>query len=135
MELSGRTKDAGLRSVKMRASLGGCHISGAERIVAADQVPKVVASLAGRAMSHERGVPDFVNIKVELTGDVVQLKALPVSTVSVATPEEGWRAVRETLAEAGVPNVPEIASMFAQTYSMRGAMLLDAILGKEDNDV
>ena len=126
MELSGRKNDAGLRSVKMRASLGGCHISGAERIVAADQVPKVVASLAGRAMSHERGVPDFVNIKVELTGDVVQLKALPVSTVSVATPEEGWRAVRETLAEAGVPNVPEIASMFAQTYSMRGAMLLDA---------
>lgn len=113
-------------SVKMRASLGGCHISGAERIVEPRAVPSVVASLAERAMSHERGMPDFVNIKIETPRDVIRLDALPVSTVSVSSADEGWKVVDESLREAGFTRSQEIRSLFAETYSMRGAMLLDA---------
>ena len=56
---------AALSCVKMRASLGGAHISGAERIVATDDVPAVMAALYRRAAAHERGCPDAINIKVE----------------------------------------------------------------------
>ena len=52
-------------SVKMRASTGGKHVSGAERIVSPKDISPTVAALARRALSHERGVPDSINIKVE----------------------------------------------------------------------
>ena len=115
-----------LKCVKMRASLHGTHISGAERIVSARDVSRVVASLADRALSHEKGSPDFVNIKVESCGEPRRIPALPVSTETVSTPEEGWRRVDELLREAGFAHSDEIRSLFRETYSMRGAMLLDA---------
>ena len=115
-----------LKCVKMRASLGGAHISGAERIVAARDVSRVVSSLASRALSHEKGSPDFVNIKVESCGEPRRIPALAVSTETVSTPDEGWRRVDELLREAGFSRTDEIRSLFRETYSMRGAMLLDA---------
>jgi len=116
----------GLSCVKMRASLDGSHISGAERIVARRDVPKTVASLVSRALSHEKGSPDFINVKVEPGGEPVTLRALPVSTDVVSTPEEGWRRVDELLRDAGFSRTAEIRDLFRETYSMRGAMLLDA---------
>ena len=115
-----------LKCVKMRASLGGAHISGAERIVAARDVSRVVSSLASRALSHEKGSPDFVNIKVESCREPRRIPALAVSTETVSTPDEGWRRVDELLREAGFSRTDEIRSLFRETYSMRGAMLLDA---------
>ena len=51
-----------LMSIKMRASLEGRHISGAERIVEPHLVPSVSSELATRALRHEKGVPDSINI-------------------------------------------------------------------------
>lgn len=116
----------GLRCVKMRASLGGAHISGAERIVPAADVAKIVASLSSRALTHEKGTPDFVNIKVEACPEPMRVPALKVATETVSTPEEGWRRVDELLREAGFSRTDEIRDLFRETYSMRGAMLLDA---------
>ena len=116
----------GLRCVKMRASLGGAHISGAERIVPATDVAKIVASLSSRALTHEKGTPDFVNIKVEACPEPMRVSALKVATETVSTPEEGWRRVDELLREAGFSRTDEIRDLFRETYSMRGAMLLDA---------
>lgn len=114
-----------LSCVKMRASLGGEHISGAERIVPLAKAPKVVASLVSRALSHERGKPDFINLKVEKCDEPLMMKALGVATERVDTPEEGWRRVDELLREAGFGRTNEIRGLFRETYSMRGAMLLD----------
>ena len=66
--------------VKMRASLGGAHLSGAERIVSARRVVSTLAALARRALGHERGVPDSINLKVEAQCDILRIKALPVIT-------------------------------------------------------
>ena len=115
-----------LSCVKMRASLDGAHISGAERIVAARDVPKTVASLVSRALSHEKGSPDFINVKVEASGDPRRIPALKVVTETVSTPEEGWHRVDELLRDAGFSRTAEIRALFRETYSMRGAMLLDA---------
>ena len=112
--------------MKMRASAGDAHVSGAERIVSGGDVPKVVAALARRALAHEKGAPDFINLKVEAAGEPLRIPALKVATEVVASPEEGWRKVAELLASAGFARVAEIRELFRETYSMRGAMLLDA---------
>ena len=68
-------------SVKMRAARGGEHISGAEKIVPAPSVPKVASVLVERALTHAKGVPDFVNLKVEAQpGPIRRLTALAVTT-------------------------------------------------------
>ena len=116
----------GLYSVKMRASQEGRHISGAERIVPSAAVPAVVAQLAARALEHSKGVPDSVNVKVERPGEIVRLKSLPVATNVTRTPAEGRALAADLLRAAGIGRIDEIMALFRETYSMRGAMLLDA---------
>ena len=114
-------------SVKMRASSGGRHVSGAEKIVSVASVSKVASRLVERALSHERGTPDFINVKIEsLPADILRLKALPVKTHVVTTPAEGRALAARLLAEAGIANADEIMARFSETHSLRGAMLLDA---------
>ena len=113
-------------SVKMRASAGGAHISGAEKIVPAAAVPRTVAQLAERALTHAKGVPDFINVKIEDPGEVLRLASLKVTTHVTATAEEGRAKAAELLRGAGIVRIDEIMARFAETSPMRGAMLLDA---------
>ena len=115
-----------LYGVKMRASLDGMHISGAERIVPAQRIASTLSALARRAMGHERGLPDSINLKVEAQDDVARIKALPVTTFTVGSAAEGWAKVEEILSAAGFARTREICGLFSETYPMRGAMLLDA---------
>ena len=115
-----------LFSIKMRASRADEHISGAEKIVPAAAVPKTAALLAERALQHAKGVPDFVNLKIEKPGALQYLKSLPVTTNMTLTAQEGRARVAELLSQTGVTRTEEILSRFAETYDMRGAMLLDA---------
>lgn len=112
--------------VKMRASDKGSHISGAERIVAKEELPRTMATLAERALNHSKGSPDMINIKLERTEGMLELDALPVSTETVSTAEEGWELVGRLLKEEGFERAEEIKARFKETYEMRGAMLLDA---------
>ncbi|MGN0852539.1 MAG: 8-amino-7-oxononanoate synthase [Kiritimatiellia bacterium] len=115
-----------LYSVKMRASRADEHISGAEKIVPRAAIPKTAELLAERALSHAKGVPDFINLKIERPGAIQRLESLPVTTNVTRTAAEGRARVAELLAQAGVTRVDEILRRFAETYGMRGAMLLDA---------
>ena len=119
--------DAPAYSVKMRASRAGAHVSGAERIVPASSVPKIAALLAERALSHSKGVPDFVNVKVEaLQGSVRRVKALPVETHVTHSAAEGRALAAKLLASVGIGRADEILALFPESHGMRGAMLLDA---------
>lgn len=114
-------------SVKMRAARSGVHVSGAEKIVSAASVSKVASRLVERALSHERGTPDFINVKIEAQpADIIHLAALPVETHVVASPAEGRALAARLLAEAGIARADEIMARFSETHSLRGAMLLDA---------
>lgn len=108
--------------VKMRSSLGGRHISGAERIVDGENVADVASALVRRVKAPY----DFMNIKVEAAGEILRLPALPVFTHIVSTPEEGWCVAEKILRDAGFARAAEIRELFRETYPMRGAMLLDA---------
>ncbi|MBQ6341280.1 MAG: 6-carboxyhexanoate--CoA ligase [Kiritimatiellae bacterium] len=118
--------DARLFAVKMRAARAGEHISGAERIVPAHDIPALVAALAERALHHVKGEPNEIHLKAEVAGEIVHLEALPVSTHVTQTPEEGRACAARLLADAGITRIDEIMARFSETYTMRGAMLLDA---------
>ena len=112
--------------VKMRASRNGEHVSGAERIVREGSVAKTLSDLAERALNHSKGRPDFINLKVEEPGEILHLKALDVSVNEVSTEAEGRERAAELLKSAGIARAGEIMSLFESSYSMRGAMLVDA---------
>ena len=115
-----------LFSVKMRASRGGEHVSGAERIVAPSATPEVASALVRRALGHSKGNPDFISLKVAAIGDVLRIKALPVATETATSPSEGLAIAERLLREAGVRRAREVVEMLADAEPMRGAMLVDA---------
>ena len=117
-----------LFSLKMRASCGGRHISGAEKILPESGVPAHLHSLLERAMHHANGEPDFVNFKLErLSADsILHLDALPVRSLTADSPESGLELMRGMLESLGVARAPEIVGLLRKTHGMRGAVLLDA---------
>ena len=84
-------------SLKMRASqqvsegekVHENHISGAERIVNRDSVEAVCAAMVRRALTHSKGDPDKINIKIEKfsENELQVLKSLPVTRIDV----ENWQ--------------------------------------------
>lgn len=119
-------------SVKMRASRerDGVreHISGAEHMVAASEVPQLARDLVLRAQNHSKGVPDFINIKVEEVPEAscLRLKALPVRSLSCETAKEGLALARDLLREAGVADPDAVVRLMPKAGQLRGAMVLDA---------
>jgi len=133
-----------LYSVKMRAAqggpheAGGRHISGAERIVPAAEVAAAAEMMARRAQEHERGQPDFINIKIEsLSGmKIRELTSLPVYTLRAGNCGEGLHLARRVLELTGVD--PEAARLAVNCLlegpaacgrNMRGAVLMDVHTG------
>lgn len=116
-----------LYSIKMRAAQAQEHISGAEKIVDAAALDEYCSLLLRRAMTHGKGTPDFINIKIEAVReqDLLVLPALPVRTIQTATPEEGLRTAAEHLRRLGIARTDDILGVWLQAYGMRGAVLLD----------
>ena len=118
--------DDRLFAVKMRAAREDAHISGAERIVLARDIPVLASALAERALHHAKGVPDEIHLKIEVAENIKHLVSLPVSTYVTNTPAEGRAVAARLLSSAGITRIDEILARFQETYGMRGAMLLDA---------
>ena len=117
-----------LFSLKMRASSGSRHISGAEKILEPAAVPAHLQSLLDRAMHHANGEPDFINFKLErLPADsILHLDALPVRSMTADSPEGGLAIMRDLLASLGIVRAAEIVGLLREIRGMRGAVLLDA---------
>lgn len=122
------------------------HISGAERIVSRDAVEYVCQAMVRRAMTHSKGDPDKINIKIEKVAekDIQILDALPVTRVDVDTWQEGldkaFEFVNQSVAQASRDNASSSADaieafreklpeLLRATYPMRGAMLYDIHTG------
>ncbi len=115
-----------LYSIKMRAAQAGTHISGAERMVPASAASRTAAALVDRALNHAKGVPDFIQVKIEASGEPLRLPALSVMTHVTRTAAEGRALAVDLLASAGIAHAEAIMVRFAESHGMRGAMLLDA---------
>jgi 6-carboxyhexanoate--CoA ligase len=132
-------------SVRMRAAEGGAHehggthISGGERLVRPEEVEATVLSLVRRAMTHEKGEPDFINLTVERVADheVQRIPCLPMSTREVSSVPEGHEVAVQLLVAADVRE--EVARRAVQLLVagpapgsgvMRGAVVMDADTGE-----
>lgn len=118
-----------LYSVKMRASQENegfhRHISGAERIVPLSELERCLCELRKRAMEHDRGSADQINIKIEKVGreEIIIIPALKVSTIHVETKQEGWQAMTEVLEAAGIVSGKNLVKLLTSLSDMRGAVL------------
>ena len=107
------------------------HISGAERIVSRDAVEAVCTAMAHRALTHSKGDPDFINIKIEKVSenDIQILKALPVTRIDVNTWQQGLEKAFELVGEAAAGIREKLPKLLQATFPMRGAMLYDIATG------
>ena len=107
------------------------HISGAERIVGRDSVEAVCAAMVRRAMTHSKGDPDFINVKIEKVheSDIQVLKSLPVTRVDVDTWQEGLEKAFGLVGDAAAGIREKLPELLRETFPMRGAMLYDIATG------
>lgn len=136
-----------LYSVRMRSAtggdhvLGGCHISGAERLVPKEEVPLVASEMVKRAQNHERGEADFINVVVEKVKpeQVIAYPALPITTISTDNYREGRTLACRLLSKIGMDSeIPEqaLSLLTRPGQHLRGAILLDMRTGlRLDEDV
>jgi 6-carboxyhexanoate--CoA ligase len=117
----------GLYSVRMRASDGGAHVSGAETLTGDPDA--AAGEMVARALDHPRGDPDEVTVTVEpLDCDPVRTPALPVVTVEAAGVDAARATVARLLRAAGVDDRALAAgrAVLEGDTAARGAALLDA---------
>lgn len=127
-----------LYSVRMHASAGGRHISGAERIVASERIDAIVAELLSRARKGEVQ-PDRIAITVDSIAmwSLRRLTALDVETLNVPDMAAGRTRAAEVLRAAGV-SAKAIQSAVHQIGNgasssggvLRGAMVMDSNTGE-----
>jgi len=124
-------------SVRMHASRAERHLSGAERIVAAEKVEFVAVELIQRAMSKDCP-PDRISINIDAFGDrsLRTMSALDVVTLTAPAAAAGISIAVTALQQAGVSlraaqqaitDISRGASPSGQV--MRGAMIVDAQSG------
>ncbi len=117
-------------SVRMRAEKDGKHISGAERIT--DDILPAAQSLIDRALSHEKGKPDFINISLEeLKTPIKKITSLPLILAHVSNVSEGRALAKNLLLNIGLPlsciekAINLLESGAAGGENMRGAMIMN----------
>ena len=85
-----------LYSIKMRASKGDLHVSGAERIILQADISNAVSALTERALHHGLGRADFINVKMEEVAPekLEYLDALPFSKRPADRVEETYKIMK-----------------------------------------
>jgi len=122
----------------MRASSGGRHISGAERIVPLEKMDLTVQELVARARGKAK-LPEQIVIHIECLGDMSPrtMTALDVVTLNVPDVIAGRTAASRVLQAAGVSAraaetaLSHLSRGAAPSGStMRGALVMDAQSGE-----
>jgi len=127
-----------LYSIRMRATAGNQHVSGAERIVSPDKIDDTVQSLVARARK-KKFTPEQIVIKIESLGTVPLRSLTALDVVTVNTPDiTTGRSVALRILHS--LHISERASMTAINLlyngaapsgrNMRGAMIIDAQSGE-----
>ena len=118
---------------------GGKHISGAERILREDEIEEELINVYRRAITHERGKPDFINLKIEKIDEdeIIYKKRLNINQHQVNSIEEGLNLAKDILKENSVSEESAdkaIQNLLDLEESMHGAMLFDKDSGERIDD-
>jgi 6-carboxyhexanoate--CoA ligase len=127
-----------LYSVRMRASTGQSHLSGAERLVPRDRIDLTMKELVNRALSKQLA-PDQIVVTIDALGDIPVLSVPSLDLVSLDM--HSITACRENAARVlkafCVSSSAVLAAFRALEQgaspdggNMRGAMLIDAETGE-----
>jgi 6-carboxyhexanoate--CoA ligase len=139
MVVSTLMKESTLYSIRMHATLGGEHLSGAERLAGEEDLEALAAALLRRALDHPGGRADAIRLQVDqLPAGAVRRGRLPDLQLR---PVADWRQGREMalrqLLAAGVSERSAHSALAALAGGaapngavMRGAMLVDAQTGE-----
>jgi len=131
--------DESLNSLRMRAERDGKHISGAERLIAADELETAAVELLLRAVQHPRGRVDRISIRVEeVPKQMIQTGQLPdLYNNQVTSWQQGRTLARQLLQSVNLSQRTIDVAMAtlargaaAGGNSMRGAMLIDVVSGE-----
>lgn len=137
--LAFRAMNGDLFSIRMRASRGSEHISGAERIVPGEVLATLSAALTQRALEHPRGIPDDIHVSIELLNPahIVHARLPDLTTVRVSDVTAGRAAALAELVLAGVnEGAAKVTMRLLATGAnpagggLRGALLVDAATGE-----
>ncbi len=119
-----------LYSVKMRAwkteKGKQLHISGAERFVPESALDECLLCLKQRALSHEKGRPTGISLKVEHISDkdILRIPALPTTTTETKAPSEGLTYMYQKLSSLYPSHsLNALWKEFLTMTPMRGAMI------------
>lgn len=124
-----------LFNIKMRAlnydseSRKNRHISGAERITKRDSVCETVDKMIYRALNHDRGQADSINITIEALdkSDIDYISCLDVYNVNSLSVTDSYKNVLSLLEQMDIEKYKGISiiRMLKNISNMRGAVLLD----------
>lgn len=120
-------------SVRMRASRGGLHISGAEGLYETENLQRAIRRYTLRAMEHSRGAPDSMSISIErLRQRPKAITALPLCTLRCGSPRQARALIGQILKAAGVSEsaVRCAFGVLNGRTAMRGAALIAAVDGR-----
>jgi 6-carboxyhexanoate--CoA ligase len=127
-----------LYSIRMRASIGNRHVSGAERIISPQKLDATVQGLVTRAR-QKKNTPEQIVITIERLSDIPirMLSALDVITLNSPDMAAGRSTAARILQSL---NISEHAVMAAINHlgngsapsgrTMRGAMIIDSQQGE-----
>ncbi|NOY53298.1 MAG: 6-carboxyhexanoate--CoA ligase [Deltaproteobacteria bacterium] len=128
-----------LFSLRMHASIGEEHLCGAERIVAREVIPQVLAKMAERALLHKGGEPTSIVFGADRLkrSSIRKIPLLPVRTLKHQGPREAAMNVSGLLRKCGVSHEAVSQAFYELTRgaapsggNMRGAMLMHAGNGR-----
>lgn len=116
----------------MRSSADGCHISGAERLAPAVELPQLASAMTSRALHHDKGRADTIHITVDRVEEsaIGTVPALNPFLESNPSPEDARNLIAQRLHAAGIQAADIAVEMAYSLTGLRGAALIDASSGE-----
>lgn len=128
-------------SIRMRAAQGGPHengghhISGAERIVAKNELANTANELIARALHHSKGEADFIRITVDAipSETIHYIPCLHIDGTRSTTPAETHETAIRLLGTHGISEKAvrtALQALLSRNTTMRGAMIINCETGE-----
>lgn len=119
-------------SIRMRSTADGCHISGAERLAPATELPQLASAMTSRALHHDKGRPDTIHITVDKIEEstISTVPALVPFLESNSSPGDARKLIAQRLHAAGIQAAEIAVEMAYSLTGLRGAALIDSSSGE-----
>lgn len=124
-----------LFNIKMRASKWddeknrSMHISGAEEISNKNSLGVIVKNLINRAVNHEKGKAESINISIDKINKekIIFIPCVDITTIQSGSPSEGRSHIIKLLEKVNIGHgkASEILNILDSNSDIRGAILLD----------